>query len=317
MISAAEPLFARFRTNCAESVKRIILIAMSEPTRSETQLGLADLKKRLNAAGLQIIEQQRASGLQQTTYFAIGISERQTDITIPDTFLDDLPGTKEYHTKVDSYAHAVAGRLKCGSPEVFYCRSRVAVRVSIRWPIQAAIVNSVFSTFVLLEIINQVNGQIAKCSAELGLSDNRTILDTVVLTVNSVRTAIDGGSVTFYSPDVWQEKYQRIEFQYQTPEPRPQPEVEQFLARKACILGFFAVDEPADVWAADPWDARYLGVTKKELSLAMRILQAKGLLEPGSTSPEYVRPTNKLLKSSQPRRKITRLCLTLSKAFRD
>lgn len=266
---------------------------MPEPTRSETQLGVADLTKRLGAAGIHIIDQQRTPGLQRSTYFAIGSTERQTDVTISDTFLDDLPNTKEYQATVDSYACAVAGRLKCGSPELFYCRSGVAVRVSILWPLQAAMVNYNVSTFVLMDVIKQVDGQIAKCSMEAGYTLGNTVFDIVIQTVNSVRTAVDDGLVTFYSPDVRQEKYQRIKRQ-QRSERRSQSEIERFLAGKAYVLGFIAVDEPSDVWAVDPWDAQYLGVTKKELLLAMRVLRANGLLDPGS-GPEYARPTDKLL----------------------
>jgi diguanylate cyclase (GGDEF)-like protein len=267
---------------------------MSETTRNETQLGIADLTKRLGAAGIAIIEQRRTQGLQRSTYFAIGSSERQTDITISDTLLDDLPKTKEHQAKVDSYALAVGGRLKCGSPEVFYCRSGIAVRVSILWPIQAAMAGSGVSSFVLMDITNQAVGQIAKCSMEVGFSFNQTVFEIVIQTINSVRTAIDDGLVAFYSPDIRQEKYQRIKHQQQSPKPLSQSEIEQFLRGKAYVLGFLAADEPGEVWAADPWDAQYLGVTKKELLLAMRVLRANGMLDAGS-GPEYARPTDELL----------------------
>lgn len=267
---------------------------MNEPTRNETQLGLADLKKRLAAAGLQIIEQRRMPGLLHSTYFVMGHANYSTDITIADTFLDDLPATKEYHTKVDSYAAAVAGRLKCGSPETFYCRNGFAVHISIRWPIQAGMINSAISSFILMDVTNQVDGQIAKCSLEIGLSPYRTVFDTLVLTVNSVRTAVDLGSVTFYSPDVWQEKYQRLELRKQQPEQPSQAEIERYLAGKACVLGFFAANDLSDVWTVDSWDSEYLAVTTKQLVLATRVLRAKGLLHLGS-GPDYARPTDKLL----------------------
>jgi len=295
---------------------------MSEILRTETQLGVADLTKRLEAAGIHIIDQSRTPGLQRSTYFAIGSAERQTDITISDSFLDDLPNTKEYQAAVDSYALAVAGRLKCGSPELFYCRSGVAVRVSIRWPIQAAMYNSVLTTFILLDVINQVDGRIAKCSMEVGHTLGHTAFDIVMQTVNSVRTAIDEGLVRFHSPDVRQETYQRIKRQQQF-EHRSQSEIEQFLRGKAYVLGFIAVDEPSNVWTADPWDAEYLGTTMKELSLAARVLQAKGVLQAtGVRHPfsEYVRPTDKLLAEQssekdgeetlfQPQQKVSRLNL--------
>src|SRR6266478_6416773 len=111
---------------------------MSETIRNETQLGIADLQRRLNAAGLNIIQQQENSR-RRTINFAFGDTENQTDFTLSEEFLDDLPNTKEYQAMVDSYARAVAGRLKCGSPELFYCQSGVAIQVSFHWPIQSGI----------------------------------------------------------------------------------------------------------------------------------------------------------------------------------
>ena len=144
---------------------------------------------------------------------------------------------------VDSYARAVAGRLKCGSPELFYCQSGVAVRVSIRWPIQSAIYNDKLSTFVLMDVINQADGQIAKCSTEVGSRLGRTVFDIVLQTVNSVRTAIDLGQVKVYETQFHQEVYQRIEYRLQPQECLTQSGIEDFLSGKACVLGFFTVDE--------------------------------------------------------------------------
>jgi diguanylate cyclase (GGDEF)-like protein len=283
------------KTNCPMSVRSTILtLTMSEPTRSETQLGLADLTKRFGNAGLQIIEQHRNTGLQRSTYFAVGTAERQTDITISDNVLDDLPNTREYHAKVESYAAAVAGRIKCGSPEVFYCQSGMPIRVSILWPIQSGATTAGIATYILMDVMDQVNGEIAKCSMKLEFSLNQTIFDILPQTINSVRAAVDHGSIHFFKTDVRQETYQMIKHQQQPFETRSQPEIEEFLAGKAYRLGFLAVEEPSEIWAADPWDAQYLGVTKRELLLAMRVMRANALFDSG-VGPEYVRPTDTLL----------------------
>lgn len=181
---------------------------MSDAIRNETQVGLAELKRRFSSAGLSIFKQQRNTGFQRSTYFAVGSAERQTDITISDTFLDDLPNTSEYQAKVDSYALAVAGRIKCGSPEVFYCRSGIAVGISIRWPIQVAPMGSGPAAFILMDVTNQIDGQIAKCSMRLGFSFNHTVFETLPETIYSVRLAIDAGLLRFFKADVRQEIYQ-------------------------------------------------------------------------------------------------------------
>jgi len=260
--------------------------------QSETQLGIADLTKRISAAGILVIDQRRTPPPQRSIYFVIGSNERQTDITIYDNFLNDLPNSKDYQAAVDSYALGVAGRIKCGSPEVFYCRSGVAVRISILWPIQAAM-NA--SMFILFDVTNQVDNQIARCSMQVGHTLGHTVFDTLIETINSARSAIDDGLVKFFSPDVRQEVFQRVERQHQPSESRrPQSEIEQFLVGKAYVLGFLTADELNDVWAVDPWDAQYLGVSKKELSLGLRVLRAKGLLR-ATSHVEYAQPTDKLL----------------------
>ena len=38
---------------------------------------------------------------------------------------------------------------------------------------------------------------------------------------------------------------------------------------------------PTEAWTVDPWDAQYLGVTVRDLSLAMRVLRANGLCQIG------------------------------------
>jgi diguanylate cyclase (GGDEF)-like protein len=263
---------------------------MSEPTRTETQHGIAELKRRLSVVGLQVTGQHEQFR-RDSFYFAFGNAANQTDIVLSREFLDDLPNTKDYQAIVDAYACAVAGRLKCGSPEIFYCQTGVAIQVSIQWPIQSGIYDGNLWVAVLMYVTSKVDGKIAKCSMQVG---GGSVFDYVIQTVNSVRSAVDSGQITFHEPDVHQEVFQRIERKQQPQERRTQPEVELFIAGKVYVLGFIAADEPSEVWTADPWDALYLGVPQKELSLAMRVLRAKGLLHSGS-GPDYVQPTDKLL----------------------
>jgi len=267
---------------------------MAEPIRSETQLGLADLKRRFSAASLQIVEQHRNTNLHRSTYLVVGTPERNTHLTISDDFLDDLPKTKDYHAKVESYAAAVAGRIKCGSPDVFYCLAGIAIVVSIEWPIRTAVLNSWPESFVAINIVNQVDGQIAKCSVKIDSSIGQTIFDILPQTINSVRLAVDDGSINFFKPDVRQKTYQTIRQQNPPTGTQTQTVIEEFLAGKAHKLGYVIVDELTEIWAGDPWDAQYLGVPKKELLLAMRLMRLNGLFDPGRGN-EYVLPSDKLI----------------------
>jgi diguanylate cyclase (GGDEF)-like protein len=120
------------------------------------------------------------------------------------------------------------------------------------------------------------------------------IFDILPQAINSVRFAVDDGSVHFFKPEERPENYPKIKRKQDPFETCPQPEIEKFLTGKAFMLGFLAVDEPSEIWAADPWDAQYLGASKKELLLTMRVLRANGMFDSGAGA-EYVRPTDKLL----------------------
>jgi len=268
-----------------------------EMTSIETQLGIADLKNRLDAVGLNYV-QHGEDFRRDTVLFEIGDARNQTRIVLSEEFLHDLPNTKEYQAMVDSYGHAVAGRLKCGSPDLFYCQSGVAIQISLHWPIQGAVYNNQPSAFLLMDVTNGADGKTAKCSVQLG---GGKVFAAVVQAVNSVRSAVDAGLVKFCEPRVHQDVYQRVETKQQPQERRSQADVEHFLAEKA-YTGFIAVGEATEVWAVDPWDAQYLGVTVRDLSLAMRVLRANGFLQAG-TSPEHVRPTDKLLAAHSSRAK--------------
>lgn len=291
------------------------------PIRNETQQGLAEFKKRLTAKGVAILEQGRPWPGRMATYFAVGSSERQTDIGIADTFLDDLLKTKENQATVDSYALAVAGRMKCGPPDLFYCESGIPFRLSIRWPLQA----SGIQTWILTDVVRQPDGHSAKCALQLeGL--NRTIFDDVRHVVNRIRTAIDAGELTFYRPDFYQEKYQQPKGILDERSAQPSNrEVEKFLAGKTYVLGFLVAEgHDAQVWTQDPWDAEYLGISDREFRLATRTLRAQGLVDLDS-SLEYARPTDKLLAREsdespeiQPVQKLSRLTLpTKEKVLSD
>jgi hypothetical protein len=88
----------------------------------QRNLGINFLAHQLTKAGLQIIEQARPWPDKRVTYLVLGTPNRQTDIVVSDTFLSDLPATTDYHLSLSSYAYAVAGRVRFGSPEVFFCR---------------------------------------------------------------------------------------------------------------------------------------------------------------------------------------------------
>jgi diguanylate cyclase (GGDEF)-like protein len=209
-------------------------------------------------------------------------------------FLSDFQRTKNYVQSTNEYITAVAARYKCGSPEHFYCSSGLAIRVSVRWPIQNGLYKNQYTNVILLTTSDLKTGNDSKNSIEIGIAfGGGTVFDIVQVAVNALRAATDAGEIEFVDPSTYRDVWRRVERRQVTP--RSQAEIEDFLCGKTFMLGFMvAAAPPSDVWVVDPWDATYLGVTTRQLLLAMRSLIAKGLLEHGM-GPEYVKPSNKLL----------------------
>ncbi len=262
-------------------------------SETEFQRGLEDLRRRLSSAGLNVLKQEENFD-RQSIFFEIGSPANNTDFMVSRNFLSDFQNTKAYLESTNEYIAAVAGRYKCGSPEQFYCSSGPAIRVSVRWPIQSGIYKNQLTTVILLTTTVLKTGNNSKNSIEGGFSvGGRTVFDMVAAAVNTIRSGVDAGELEFVDPNTYQDVWRRVE--RRQPRSRSQAETENFLCGKAFMLGFMvAPAPPSDVWAVDPWDAAYLGVTSRELLLALRSLIAKGLLEQGA-GPEYAKPSNKLL----------------------
>jgi diguanylate cyclase (GGDEF)-like protein len=80
---------------------------------------------------------------------------------------------------------------------------------------------------------------------------------------------------------------------------RTKSEIEKFLAGKTHMLAFEVPEVPGEVWAVDPWDAEYLGTSKKELSKSAYVLRARDLIVLDSTL-NFARPSDKLLTKGWP-----------------
>jgi hypothetical protein len=272
----------------------------------EQQRGIAEFTNRLAKSGLEIIEHNRPWPNRRSTYFEIGKPDRQTNVVLSDEFIRDLPGTREYQEAVDSYATAVAGRVRCGSPNLFYCLSHAAINVSVTWPIQVAALDNMPSAWLLVDVTDSTNegrGRIAKCCLNVERHfaySGRTTLDDVRAATNRIRNAVDDGAVTFHDPQSHPERYQRIRDESGRPRPRrPPADIQKFIAGKTYMLAFQIPEVPGEIYATDAWDAEYLGVSKKELSQSAYVLRARGLIDLDPTL-SFARPSDKLITTGWP-----------------
>lgn len=275
---------------------------MSEPFDPKLQSGISELRRRFGVAGLGILEQKRLWPGRTVTFFVVGKADRQTDIVLSDQFISDLPKSKEFQAAVDSYASAITARIKCGSPELFYCVSEISISVEIQWPVQSGVSGSTFATVFLVDVIDQTDGKIAKCAVDLvrGFGSNATPFYEVQRVVNRVRAAVDENKLNFYDVGAHIEQFQRIKpDDRETLSTRTQAQIERYLAGKAYFMGFRAVTVPGEVWVADPWDADYLGVSLKDLSQAAYVLRARSLVQLDTTLT-FARPADKLVTEGWP-----------------
>src|ERR1700728_2310497 len=106
--------------------------------QEEMATGLQLLTQIFNRVGLKIKESKRPWPDRDAVYVVFGNDDRSTDIVLTGDFLADLPGSRDHKMGAESYAQTIAGRIKCGSADAFFCRSGIPVELEISWPIHTS-----------------------------------------------------------------------------------------------------------------------------------------------------------------------------------
>ena len=198
----------------------------------QQQLGIAELANRLAKSGFRSSSRSDLGPITARLTLRLASQAGKPTLCFPTNLLRDLPATREYQEAVDSYSVAVAGRVRCGSPDLFYCSSHVAISVGINWPIQAAVVDNRPSAWLLVNVTDERQGRIAKCCLNIERhfgSSGCTILDDVRAATNRIRNAIDDGAVTFYDRQSHPQSYQAVGDDVREAGPTtPASEIEKF-----------------------------------------------------------------------------------------
>jgi diguanylate cyclase (GGDEF)-like protein len=286
--------------------------------REEVAAGLQLLEQIFSKAGISIRESRRPWHDRTATYIVVGAGDSSTDIVLTDDFLSDLPATREHKSAAESYAQAVAGRIKHGSAQAFYCRSGIPITLETHWPIHtSATTDRGLVSWLMVTATNGLDETEAMCSLQFHAFEypRPSPFQQMKQIVNRVRGAIDEGSVTFVPPGTHPSNGQIIEQKrIEEKPPASDEEIQRFLLEKTYYLGFRASRNPHSVWISDPWDANYIGATTRALSQAAHIVQARKLITLDSTS-QYASPSDKLLSdgpADQPKRPEARAKLSLS-----
>jgi len=154
----------------------------------------------------------------------IGAVRRSTSILVPDSFLNDLPKSKEYQDAAYSFGRAVATRCKNCRPDIYFCLSGIAVEIAMVWPFELD-VQKPGHAWIPIDVTDVLTGSIAKCKITVPDSRLANVFEFVRIAVQSVRLAIDEGIVVFYDPHVQQANYQPIEFRPEQMKARSQSEI--------------------------------------------------------------------------------------------
>ena len=265
-------------------------------TREEAAAGFQTLTEILKNAGLRLRNSSRPWQDRTVTFLEFGTDDLSMDIVLSDEILSDLPSSRESRAEAEAFAAIIAARIKCGSPNAFYCRSGIPIDLKIHWPINTAFNHEQrLVSWLMVAATNELAGTSAMCALQFGAFEYPTPspFQRAEQIANRMRDAIDEGSVHFTPYGARSSSGQLIEQKAATERRQAsEEEIERFLVGKAYDLGFRAAHSPRLVWIRDPWDASYLGTTTRTLSQAAHILQARKLLV---VADDHARPSDKLL----------------------
>ena len=169
-------------------------------TREEAAAGFRVLTEDLNKAGLRLRNSNRPWQDLTATYVEFGTDDRSTNIVLSDEFLSDLPNTREHRAEAESYAATIAGRIKCGPPNAFYCRSGIPIDIQIHWPIRTGFTpDRQLDSWLMVTITNELDGTIAICSLHFSTFEypNPSLFQRMENMTNRMRDGIDDGTVKF------------------------------------------------------------------------------------------------------------------------
>jgi hypothetical protein len=251
------------------------------PSTDEIAEGICILKQYVDRAGLSL-EERRLRDL-WSYYFEVTGHDERFDFVVSNEFLMDLPSTPGHQLHVNEYLPAILTRFRNHSPSEFFAKSGTAFRVTINWPFKAHPSRDVIWCHVEVEDL-RFPGLVAMTTPAIwtgldGAEFRFRPFARIEAVVNAIRGSLDRSEIQFYKRDDHPSLTQEISiFEELNFARSPDESVEQFLAGKVFWLAFKRGNQSTPVWIADPWDAKYLGVSVKELIQTAQVLQARGLI---------------------------------------
>ncbi len=211
-------------------------------------------------------------------HFVVTAYSKKWDFALSRDELSDIPGTRRYQQSGLAFAHDLEKRFKNVSPSLFFCSSGRLIQIDVEWPHRPW--SGRTASYVTVRVVDILTNEFAYCFvAQTHQQDMFELKEDPFREypgiANSIRKAVDSGSVTFYpSPADHPNDLQQVNLTLGPTRP-PATDVSSFLKQKVLSMGFRSGGRDTEVWIADPWDAEYLGVPDQSLQMEAEFLEAE------------------------------------------
>ena len=240
--------------------------------------------------------------------FVVTAYGKESDFCLSREQLDDLPGTKEYREAANAFARTLESRFLNIDPDLFVSTSGRVLHISPDWP-AFPLINTEGTSYIAASgtrvlVKDSLSQEIAICLVKITHSQtfpgpHSTPFHRFAAIVNSIRSDVDAGKITFHSSFEKHPKImQSVDFRYDA-KASESVSVSQYLQQKVWLLGFRSGRRDTKVWIADPWDAAYLGTTARVLHQDAAILEARELIRLDDTQ-EFASAGKNLLSQGGP-----------------
>lgn len=243
----------------------------------EAQTGIEVLKEIVEAERILRLRSPQPMRDRFAYFLEVNAFNKEWKFTLSGEVLSDLPNMPEYKKSAQLFAHELAKRMQNPIQNSFYCRSERPVSIEIEWPLQAMPLRA--ASALSIYVRDTRHGTVAHCyvvvthqQSIFDLKSNPFLIQSGA--VNSVRSAIDDGSIIFYPVNAHPVEMQQVRFSLDYPKFQSRRDLDSFLRGKVYWLGFRVSNSSARMWVPDTWDAAYLGCETKDILQRAEILAA-------------------------------------------
>ena len=277
----------------------------------ETERGVEYLRNIVENGKILTLGEPRLAARESDSFF-LGLSGmgKTYEVYLNRDHLSDLPSTKGYQESAKALARSLDKRINNVDPNLFMTRIGRLLHIQIKWPMQPWYEGNLPTTgeFVWVIVTDHMTKEVAHCRfkttwMQWTLGSRLDPFNKYEIMTNSIRAAVDSGTVTFYPSAETNPKDvtgNTIELAALTPV-KTDEAIKQFLMEKIWLLAFKSGHTESVAWIGDDWDASYLGCTRQQLLQQAAVLDAQSKIVL-TDSKEFASAGKTLLADDGPKR---------------